>query len=332
MRFIIWKIFLPVLLVGLDAWWLHQLDAGNREVLREMSGLVRWAHFPLGQIFPLWATRLSNTPWREGWVLLSPLLLNTALLGVALGWWIDWRLEERARGRRGLVDSLIRNFGEPRGLAGALAAMVMNRGNLRLNRYCIQALQLQPDDHVVDIGFGGGASFGMVLAKLGSGSLTGVDPSEDMVARARRIFGRQCRSGRLRVVGGVAGSLPLGAGSMDKALAVNTLYFWPDLAGGFEEIRRVLRPGGFLAVGMRPQDSMGFFRDYGFHIYSERQVVSALHKAGFNKIEVEDRPDGKFGAKIFKAWSTRGSRLPEPVEQIVDELEKKLGTLLDMEI
>ena len=333
MRFTSYKILLPLVLVVLDAWWMHRLDAGKLAVLKELDDMVLLAHFPLGTALPWWATKLSTTSFREGWLLLSPLLANTALLGLALGGWVDWRLAERARGRRGVVDSLMRNFGEPRGLAGRLAAALMNRGNRRLNRYCVDAAAIQPEDKVLDVGFGGGVSFGMILARLGVGSLTGLDPSEDMVARARRRFSRQSRSGRLNLATGSVDSLPFHNKTFDKVVTANTIYFWPDLGAGLKAIRRVLRPAGSLVLGMRPQQVMSRFRDFGFRAYSERQVAVALYRAGFNKIEVEDRADGKFGAKVFRAWTEGATELTrEDTEALIADLEKNLGSLLDMEI
>jgi SAM-dependent methyltransferase len=43
--------------------------------------------------------------------------------------------------------------------------------------------------------------------------------------------------------------LPFGDNSFDKALAINSMQTWPDAIAGLREMRRVLRPGGRIALG-----------------------------------------------------------------------------------
>ena len=335
MRWIIWKILLPLLLAGADGIWLKRSGAWTLEGLKSLGVQANSMHFPLGQLNQPWANFLIQNGVKEGWALSAPMVLNTLLAGLILGWWLDWRLSERALGRRGPVDSIMRGFGDPRGpLLGSIIAAVMNRGNKRINRYCVDALDLESEDQVLDLGFGGGVSFPMVLAKLGVGSLTAIDASADMLTRARKKYQRQAASGRLVLMCATADKMPLRDRSMDKVLTVNSIYFWTDLTAGLKEIRRVLRPQGVLALGIRPQEVMGKFRDWGFRAYSERQIAGALYKAGFQKIEVEDRPDGKMGAKIFRAWGQRQSQLisDSDVESLIDDLESQMGTMLDVEI
>jgi SAM-dependent methyltransferase len=42
--------------------------------------------------------------------------------------------------------------------------------------------------------------------------------------------------------------LPFDPGTFDLVTAIETHYYWPDLAGSMQEIRRVLKPGGTLIV------------------------------------------------------------------------------------
>ncbi len=54
------------------------------------------------------------------------------------------------------------------------------------------------------------------------------------------------------LVGDIRAGLALESGSVDHAVAIHLLQdlFWPDIPGVLKEIRRVLRPGGVLRLGL----------------------------------------------------------------------------------
>ncbi|MBN1824804.1 MAG: class I SAM-dependent methyltransferase [Candidatus Eisenbacteria bacterium] len=90
-----------------------------------------------------------------------------------------------------------------------------------------------------------GAGTGRFAAALGVPF--GVDPSPAMAAAARRRG--------VSVVLGRGESLPFRSGVFDRALIVTVLCFARDPAALLVEARRVLRPGGALALGLLDRDS-----------------------------------------------------------------------------
>jgi ubiquinone/menaquinone biosynthesis C-methylase UbiE len=72
-------------------------------------------------------------------------------------------------------------------------------------------------------------------------------------ARARNATGIQ--SGRIDLRHGSVESLPFDDNSFDRALAINSMQVWPDAAAGLREIRRVLKPGGRIALGFTQSPS-----------------------------------------------------------------------------
>jgi ubiquinone/menaquinone biosynthesis C-methylase UbiE len=178
----------------------------------------------------------------------------------------------------------------PRGIAGWLTRRLMNRGNARLNEYALGQLALSPDDRVLELGFGGGVLIPHLLEA--AAFVQGIDRSSDAVAAARRRFSNSVRSGRARFDLGSVEAIPLPDASVDKAITVHTVYFWPTLEDGLAEFARVLRPSGRLVIGFLPKEHMDTM-DMPPSIFTPRQpddVAEAMGRSGFEAIELQ-RPD-----------------------------------------
>ena len=104
-----------------------------------------------------------------------------------------------------------------------------------------EALAVQAGERVLDIGSGPGL-LAAELADEGADVL-GVDPSESMLAMARR---REIP--RAAFEPGDALSLPVADASCDAAVSTQVLEYVEDVAGALREAHRALRPGGRLLV------------------------------------------------------------------------------------
>ena len=102
------------------------------------------------------------------------------------------------------------------------------------------AAVVRPGDRVLDACCGTGDL--AVAAQEVGGTVTGLDFSERMLERARR------KSGQVEWVQGDALALPFSDGSFDAATVGFGIRNLDELEGGLVELRRVLRPGGRLAI------------------------------------------------------------------------------------
>ncbi len=129
-----------------------------------------------------------------------------------------------------------------------------------------------------------GVGTGRFAAPLGI--KTGVEPSEAMGAIAQERG--------IRVIRGVAESLPIADAAFDFALMVTTLCFLDDAEASFHQAHRVLKAGGVLILGFidresrlgrlyvrRKADSL-FYRDARF--YSVAEVTVLMENAGFTEL------------------------------------------------
>jgi len=112
----------------------------------------------------------------------------------------------------------------------------------------------------------------------------GIEISAAMVEAARERWGDAVEVHLADVA-----SLPLADASADGVISVNTLYFWPDPAAALGEIRRVLKPGGRLVLGIRRPGMMRLapITWFGFRLRSPARVQDLLRAAGFDAQVVE---------------------------------------------
>jgi len=196
-----------------------------------------------------------------------------------------------------LQKAVARQLGGPSGPLGSLIARMLNKSNAATVRSAVDALELGGDESVADIGFGGGVGLGILLDSVGAaGRVIGVEPSTDMLARARKVHRDALAGGRLTLHEGTLGDLPLAEGALDAWLTINTVYFVDDLSGAATELRRVLAPGGRGIVGIADPDWMAEmpFTQHGFRLRPVAEVIGVLTAAGMtvdrNQIAGADGP------------------------------------------
>jgi demethylmenaquinone methyltransferase/2-methoxy-6-polyprenyl-1,4-benzoquinol methylase len=127
----------------------------------------------------------------------------------------------------------------------------------------LQLAGLKPGMDVIDVACGTGAVTRAIAELLdGNGRVVGVDPSEGMIAEARKQL-------RAEFVIGRAEALPVADEAFDFLSMGYALRHVEDLGVAFREYRRVLRPGGRLLILeiSRPASAFGrafsrlYFRD-----------------------------------------------------------------------
>ncbi len=122
-----------------------------------------------------------------------------------------------------------------------------------LRRKTVDFAQLKPGDHVLDVGCGtGDLALAAKTAVGASGTVYGIDPSPEMIARARRKADRNAMDVQFQT--GVIEKLAFPDNEFDVVLISFVIHHLPgdDLkAQGLAEVFRILRPGGrFLAIGI----------------------------------------------------------------------------------
>lgn len=185
---------------------------------------------------------------------------------------IDWKL----------VAAQLRKPENEDGLATA-ARMEQNNGGMISES--IKALQVQPKDNILELGFGNGAHIKQIMT-TGEVLYTGVDISPTMVTLAGEINKAYIDAGAVNFAITDGLSLPYTDNSFHKIFTVNTLYFWEQPLDYAKEIYRVLQPGGKLCLCFADADFMEKlpFVQYGFTLYTLQQATDLLTAVGFINI------------------------------------------------
>lgn len=184
---------------------------------------------------------------------------------------------------------LVGQFHRPHGVGGVIAGWVMahRSSNVERNRWVVSLLDLQPDDRVLEIGFGPGVAVEAMSRVVTRGTVYGVDHSSVMLRRASRRNRSAVRAGRVRLTLAGAEDLPAFDGPLDVVVAVNSMGFWPDPAARVEELARRLRPGGRIALASQPRRPGA---TSATSRQAARQIETVLLGAGFTSGRVETLP------------------------------------------
>ena len=174
-------------------------------------------------------------------------------------------------------NMLMHMFGRPQGILGQLGGIIMTRTNEDCGVWVTELLEVEPNDTVLEVGFGPGVIV-QRLSKLASRGVAGIDPSREMLEQARGRNAIAIRNGCVDLRLGSVDGLPFEDNSFEKVLAINSMQVWPDATAGLREIRRVMKPAARVALG--------------FTLYSGQPnegLTELLMAAGFTNANVVEK-------------------------------------------
>ena len=188
-----------------------------------------------------------------------------------------------------LMSRVRRQFGRPTGLGGGLAGWVMahRSSNRRRNAWVVSLLDVQPTDRVLEVGFGPGVAIGLLSRLTPEGRVCGIDHSQVMLRQARRRNAAAVRAGRVDLRLASVEALPAFGEPFDKIVAVNAIGFWAEPAKRLAELRRLLRPGGRIAIAVQPRSPRATDET---STRRGAEISAQLESAGFSEVRLETLP------------------------------------------
>lgn len=185
-----------------------------------------------------------------------------------------------------MLKTFFSQFGHPRGLLGEVAGWIMVRNNQERIAWAVSLLGIRSADHILEIGFGPGNAIEQMVARAPQGLVAGIDISDVMLRQASQRNRHAIRIGRVELRRASVESLPYADAAFDKVFSSNTFQFWPDPAKNLQEVRRVLKPDGTLAILLQPRWAK---TDDEVRAIA-RQTADQLSAVGFRPARVEYKP------------------------------------------
>jgi ubiquinone/menaquinone biosynthesis C-methylase UbiE len=195
-------------------------------------------------------------------------------------------------------------YAHPTGLVGRWLGERMARQHLPEALWTLSLLDLEPQDRVLELGFGAGQAIALVAAQLTGGQVYGIDISQEMVRAARRRNAGAITAGRVVLRQGEVSDLPFANEQFDKVFSIQTFYFWSDPLRVLAEIARVLKPGGRLVITLSTgtTDSTPASGLERYQALLEEQILPAMRQSGWQIARIEEGP----ASRQFKTTAVIG--------------------------
>jgi ubiquinone/menaquinone biosynthesis C-methylase UbiE len=181
-----------------------------------------------------------------------------------------------------LAGALAGQLENPHGGGGWLVGGLMRLANRRPNSLALEALGVRSDDHALELGFGPGEGVRALARLTPRGHVFGIDQSRAMLDQATARNRREVARGRVRLSLAHFDDTGLPSGSVDRILAVNVAYFWPDGVAVLRELDRVLKPGGRIGLYVTAAQTMSrwAFAASGHHRLFDAPSLRAMLSEG----------------------------------------------------
>lgn len=168
---------------------------------------------------------------------------------------------------------------KPSGLFGFFyMSQIFNKGNAKINELVKDTLDIQENDHGLEIGFGTGILLSAITGNLENGLMEGIDFSKSMLSIAGKKNKKAIKEGKVKLTLGDFDKTPFDESSFDKIFTVHTIYFWKNPEATISKMYRLLKPGGKVVIGFKDKsvmEKMPLNKDV-FQYYSTDDVVNLL--------------------------------------------------------
>jgi len=136
----------------------------------------------------------------------------------------------------------------PIGVLGRKVAENMNQGHWDLTTWGLKHVSIKSDFVILDVGCGGGKAISRMVRRAVQGKVYGIDQSVDMVNYSRQVNKKLIAINRVEIIQATVEKTSFKDNFFDLVTAIETYYFWSNLAKSFLEIKRILKDEGCLLL------------------------------------------------------------------------------------
>lgn len=170
----------------------------------------------------------------------------------------------------------------------------MEEDHLPITLPVLERMAIEPAHNILDVGCGAGWLSKLLAARATEGRIVGMDVSSEMIRLARRAC---VAIEHALFIEGTAEQIPWEANFFQRAISVESSYYWPDPAHALREIFRVLADGGSAWI------LINYYRDNPHchqwaqhykiptHLLSADEWAQFFRDAGFESVAHARIPD-----------------------------------------
>ncbi|HUV52876.1 MAG TPA: class I SAM-dependent methyltransferase [Dehalococcoidia bacterium] len=183
----------------------------------------------------------------------------------------------------------VSQFVLPRGFAGRVTFIFMNRGHKSIYENVAKFLKLQPEDDLIELACGNGYFLKRYASHVHS--IAGLDLSELAIKLAVKKNRDRIDAGTAEFVHGEASRLPWEDNKFSAATSMGSFLGFPKPLESLKEIYRVLRPAGraIISIELNAEDGKDHSKEaekYGYHIWTEDEVRTMMKEAGLSDVSI----------------------------------------------
>ncbi|MCI5773628.1 MAG: class I SAM-dependent methyltransferase [Erysipelotrichaceae bacterium] len=192
-----------------------------------------------------------------------------------------------------MLRKYLYNCFKPEGRFGAWVLKGMNKGHAALASWGLNFFDIQDGQRILDIGCGGGANIARLLHSYPSSLVDGIDHSLQSVLVSKQLNQEAIIMQRCHIYQADVQALPLEDSSYERVIAIETVYFWPDIIKCFKEVQRVLSKGGSMLIVCEMSDPIKGQKWSKYceqmKIYKPQELKKSLEAAGFENIIIHEK-------------------------------------------
>lgn len=186
---------------------------------------------------------------------------------------------------------LAQHLANPQGEKGIEIGEMMNATNIGMTLESIRTLAIEDHEHILEIGHGNAGHVKEIFSRAAHLKYTGIDISETMHQEAKKL--NKEFDGLAEFILYEGKKLPFEDKTFDKIFTVNTLYFWEEPVDFLNEIYRVLKNNGTVAITFGQKDFMEKlpFTEYNFTLYNNDEVEELVSKSHFKRMKISEKEE-----------------------------------------
>ncbi|MQR94318.1 class I SAM-dependent methyltransferase [Fictibacillus phosphorivorans] len=202
-----------------------------------------------------------------------------------------------------IKEFIDQNYQTPKGLIGTYIVEKMVRQHKPETDWTIDLLELQDQDHVLELGCGAGYAIQIISERYLVQEIVGIDLSATAIRSATTRNKKTVNKERTKLIQANFNALPFPDKMFNKVFSIQTIYFWDKIDIIVSEIYRVLKPGGMVVITFSNGKDDKTWKSV--QEVSENQVMPFMMETGFNDVSLVRGPD----SRGFHTVSIKGTKV-----------------------